>query len=225
MLALREVVTTDEITREECSRYVADLFAAEDEVLKDLRREMAELDMPEIYIGAEEGRLLQVLLKAIGARRVVELGTLGGYSAIWMARALPADGCLVSVEMEPERSRLARRFIARAGLDDRVEVREGVALDLLDELAASGPFDAVFIDADKENYPRYLEWSIENVRAGGLVIGDNAFKGGRVVETGSEDPGVAGIQKFNRALAEDSRLTSIIIPTRDGVAIAVVNQS
>ena len=96
LLVLWEVVTTDEIKRKECSRYVANLFAAEDEVLKDLRREMAELDMPDIYIDAEEGRLLQVLLKAIGARRVVELGTLGGYSAIWMARALPADGWLVA---------------------------------------------------------------------------------------------------------------------------------
>ncbi len=218
-------MTTDEITREECSRYVAELFAPEDQVLEDLRREMVELGMPAIYIDAEEGRLLQVLLRAIGARTVVELGTLGGYSAVWMARALPADGRLISVEMEPDRAQLARRFVARAGLDDRAEVWQGVAFDLLDELAAAGPFDAVFIDADKENYPQYLEWSIANIRPGGLVIGDNAFKSGRVVETDSEDPGVLSIQKFNRMLAKDSRLTSIIVPTRDGVAVAVVNQS
>ncbi len=215
----------DAAKRKELARYVGDLFAPEDEILIDLRREMAESDVPDIYIDPEEGRLLQLLLRAVGARNVVELGTLGGYSAIWMARALPADGRLVTLEREPDRAELARRYIARAGCDDRAEVREGDALDLLGELAAEGPFDAVFIDADKESYPRYLEWSVANVRVGGLVIADNAFKDGRVLESDPKDPGVLGIQEFNRRLAGDERLTSIIVPTRDGVAIAVVNQS
>ena len=215
----------DSVKRKELARYVAELFAPEDEILIGLRREIGESDLPDIYIDPEEGRLLQLLLRAVGARNVVELGTLGGYSAIWMARALPTGGRLVTVEKEPARAELARRYIARAGVDDRAEVREGDALDLLDELAAEGPFDAVFIDADKESYPRYLEWCVANVREGGLVIADNAFKGGRVLESDPEDPGVLGIQEFNRRLAGDDRLTSIVVPTRDGIAIAVVNQS
>jgi predicted O-methyltransferase YrrM len=215
----------DSVKRKELARYVAELFAPEDEILIGLRREMSETDVPDIYIDPEEGRLLQFLLRAVGARNVVELGTLGGYSAIWMARALPAGGRLLTVEIEPARAELARRYIARAGVDDRAEVREGDALEMLDELAAEGPFDAVFIDADKESYPRYLEWCVANVREGGLVIADNAFKDGRVLESNPEDPGVLGIKEFNRRLAGDDRLTSIVVPTRDGIAIAVVNQS
>ena len=213
----------DNPTREACERYVAQLFAPEDEVLVNLRREMVESGFPKIEISPEEGRLLQVLLGAIGARRVVELGTLGGYSAIWMGRALPADGRLISVERRPERAEFARRHIKRAGLADRVEVWAGEAAELLDRLSVEGLFDAVFIDADKRGYPRYLAWSCENVRSGGLVIADNAFKGGRVLEAESEDPEVRGIQEFNRLVARDDRLTSIVVPTRDGVAIALLN--
>ncbi len=213
----------DEDVREACERYVAELFAPEDEVLVELRRAMVQAGMPEIFINPEEGRLLQVLLRAIGARRVLELGTLGGYSAIWMGRGLPPDGRLITVELDPARAELAREHIARAGLSDRVEVRVGDAAHLLDGLAAEGPFDAVFIDADKEGYPRYLEWCEANVRSGGLVIADNAFKRGRVLESDSQDPEVAGIQEFNRRVAHNPRLTSIVVPTRDGVAIALVD--
>lgn len=215
----------DAVRRKELARYVAGLFAPEDEVLTGLRREMAESELPDIYIDPEEGRLLQVLLRAVNARRVVELGTLAGYSAIWMARALPEDGRLITVEKEPARTELARRYVARAGLGERVDVLEGLAADLLDDVAARGPFDVVFIDADKESYPAYLEWCMANVRPGGLIIADNAFKGGRVLEASPGDAGVAGIKEFNRRLAEDPRLTSIVVPTRDGVAIAVVNRS
>lgn len=212
----------DEDKRAALSRYVAELFAPEDEALKTLRGEIAESDLPEIYISAEEGRLLQVLLRTIGARRVIELGTLGGYSAIWMARALPESGRLITIEKEASRAEVARRHLARAGVADRVEVRVGAARDVLRELDRGGPFDAVFIDADKESYPEYLEWCFENVRTGGLVIADNAFKGGQVLEE-SEDPAVRGIQEFNRRVATDPRLTSIVVPTRDGVAIAMLN--
>jgi predicted O-methyltransferase YrrM len=213
----------DEKIREACALYVADLFAPEDEILTDLRHEMSQAALPEICIDAEEGRLLQVLLRAVRARRVIELGTLGGYSAIWMARALPADGRLITLEREPDRAELARRYIARAGLSDRAEVRVGEAAELLKELASEGPFDAVFIDADKENYPRYLDWCTANVRRGGLVVADNAFKNGQVLDTATRDPEVTGIREFNRRVARDSRFTSIVVPTRDGVAIALVN--
>lgn len=215
----------DAVRRKECGRYVAELFAPEDDVLQELRRELAARDMPEIYIDPEEGRLLQVLLRAVDARRVVELGTLGGYSAIWMARALGPDGKLITIEKDPERAELARDLVERAGLADLVEVRVGQALDLLGGLAEEGPYDAIFIDADKESYPAYFDWSIANLREGGLVIGDNAFKGGGVLEKNAADPGTRGIQEFNRRLAKHPQLTSIIVPTRDGVAIGVVKRS
>ncbi|MGD2217680.1 MAG: O-methyltransferase [Gemmatimonadales bacterium] len=213
----------DEVRREACERYIADLFAPEDELLVELRGAMAEAGLPSIYISAEEGKLLQVLLRAIGAKRVLELGTLGGYSAIWIGRALTPDGRLITVEKRPDRAELARDYIGRAGLADRVEVKVGEADRLLEGLAAQAPFDAVFIDADKEGYPRYLEWCTTHVRPGGLVIADNALKGGRVVERESRDPQVLGIQEFNRRVAQDSRFTSIVVPTRDGVAIALVS--
>jgi predicted O-methyltransferase YrrM len=213
----------DEGIREACERYVADLFAPEDEVLTGLRDAMGAAGLPQIYISAEEGKLLQVLLRTVGARRVLELGTLGGYSAIWMGRALPPDGRLITIELRPDRAELARDYIGRAGLADRVEVMVGDANALLEDLSAEAPFDAVFIDADKEGYPGYLEWSAGHVRQGGLIIADNALKGGRVVERDSTDPQVRGIQEFNRRVAQDSRFTSIVVPTRDGVAIALVN--
>jgi predicted O-methyltransferase YrrM len=211
----------DERNREACIRYVADLFAPEDDVLARLRREAVDAGLPQISIDADEGRLLQVLLRAVGALRVVELGTLGGYSAIWMARALPEDGLLITLEREPGRAELARRFIERAGLADRVDVRVGAAAELLPEIAEEGPFDAVFIDADKQSYPLYLEWCATNVRPGGLVVADNAFQKGRVLKSDATDPDVLGIREFNRRLA-GGRFTSIVVPTRDGMAIAVV---
>jgi predicted O-methyltransferase YrrM len=207
---------------EALARYVADLFAPEDEVLRELAGEIASGDLPEIHISPEEGRLLQVLLRMVKASRVLELGTLGGYSAIWMARALPEEGRLITVEKVAERAAVARRYIERAGLADRIEIRVGEAREVLADLAGEDPFDAVFIDADKRGYPAYLEWCIENVRPGGLVIADNAFKNGEVLDE-SDDPGVIGIQEFNRRVATDPRFTSIVVPTRDGVAIALIN--
>lgn len=208
---------------ERCNDYVADLFATEDSILKELRRASVAAGLPQISISRSEGKLLQVLLRAVNAHRVLELGTLGGYSALWMARALPAVGRLITVERDPKRAELASRFVERAGLADRVTVRVGSAAELLPDLVEEGPFDAVFIDADKEGYPDYLDWCSDNVRAGGLVIGDNAFKSGQVLESETSDPGVLGIREFNRRMASDPRFTSIVVPMRDGIAIAVVN--
>ena len=213
----------DEDLREACARYVADTFASEDETLRELRSAINAEGLPEIYISPDEGRLLQVLLRAAGARRVVEIGSLAGYSTIWMGRALPEDGVLVSLEIEPRRAELARRFIERAGLADRVEVRVGDARELLGPLSDEGPFDAVFIDADKEGYPAYLDWALANLRPGGLVIGDNALWQGRVVDQRAQEPETVAIREFNSRLAADPSLVSVIVPTRDGVAVAVVN--
>jgi len=208
---------------EELEAYVAGLFAPEDEVLRDLRRTIAERELPEIYISPEQGRLLQVLLAAVGARTVLEIGTLGGYSAIWMARALPRDGRLLTLEIDPARAELARATIARAGLDAVVEVRVGDAADILDELVVAGrTFDVAFIDADKERYPMYLERTLELVRSGGLILGDNAFREGRVLDEDAPDDGTAGMQRFNEMMARHRRLLSTIIPVRDGLAVGVV---
>jgi len=205
------------------SGYVRQLFAGEDELLEELRYEISRQDLPEIYISAEVGRLLQVLLASIGARRVLEIGTLGGYSAIWMARALPTDGHVLSLELDPERAAFAREFVARAGLEAVVEVRVGDARKVLKQLVAEAgaPYDAVFIDADKESYVEYLERSLELVRPGGLIIADNAFRDGRVLD---EDPDEAtrGVQRYNERIASHPRLASTVIPIRDGVAVSVV---
>lgn len=205
------------------SGYVQKLFAAEDGVLQEVRAESARRGLPEISVSAEVGRLLQLLLTAIDARTVLEIGTLGGYSAIWMARSLPADGRLLTLEIDPERAEVARTFIERAGLGSVVEVRVGDAVAILPGMAAAGDrFDAVFIDADKERYPDYLEHALALVRPGGLILADNAFWSGRVLEEDGADEGTRAVQRFNRRLAEHPGLVATVIPIRDGLAAAVV---
>lgn len=202
------------------AEYIAALFAPEDDVLRTLREEADRSGLPPIAIPPETGRLLQVLLRAIGARRVLEVGTLGGYSAIWMARALPADGRILSLEIDPARAEFARRHIARAGFAPAVEVRVGAALQLLPALDGER-FDAVFLDADKEPLPTYFEWALRLLRPGGLVIADNALRGGRVLDAGDEDPDVRGVRELNRKLATDPRVTGLVLPIGDGVAVGV----
>jgi caffeoyl-CoA O-methyltransferase len=203
--------------------YVEHLFAPEDSILDELRRESERRGLPAISISAEVGRLLQVLLAAAGARRVLEIGTLGGYSAIWMARALPEAGHVLSLEIDPERAELARSFVARAGLQDRIEIRTGDALAVLPELGRAGErFDAIFIDADKESYGTYLDHALALVRPGGLILADNAFRSGAVLEPEPDEEGTRAVQRFNRRLAGDERLLATVVPVRDGVAVAVV---
>jgi len=201
--------------------YIAGLFAPEDEILATLREEADRTGLPPIAISADEGRLLQVLLTGIGARSVLEVGTLGGYSAIWMARALPPDGRLLSLEIEPSHAEFARRHLGRAGLSDRVEIRLGRALDVLPSLDGHR-FDAMFIDADKEPLVTYFEWALRLVRPGGLVIADNALWGGRVLDPENDDEKTRAVREFNRRLATDPRVLGIVVPTHDGVAIGVV---
>ena len=202
--------------------YVSALFAPEDETLLALREEADRTGLPPIAISADTGRLLQVLLRAIGARRVLEVGTLGGYSAIWMARALPADGHLLSLEMDDRHVAFARRYIERAGVETLVDVRVGRALDVLPSLDGER-FDAVFLDADKAPLPTYLEWALRLVRRGGLIIADNALWGGRVYDPSVDDEATRGVREFNRRFASDPRITGIIVPTHDGVAVGVVS--
>ncbi|HEX7049681.1 MAG TPA: O-methyltransferase [Longimicrobiales bacterium] len=207
------------------SAYVEDLFAPEDVVLRELREEIQRRGLPTISITAEVGKLLQVLLTAVGARRVLEIGTLGGYSAIWMARALPPEGRVLTLEINERHAELAREFIGRAGLEGVIEVRSGDARVLLAGLADEGAsFDACFIDADKESYPAYLRWARRLVRPGGLILADNAFWSGRVLETPPPDDGALEVDQFNRELAAAQDLCSTVIPVRDGLAVAVVRR-
>ncbi len=192
-------------------------------MLAALREEADRTGLPPIAISADEGRLLQVLLTSIAARRVLEVGTLGGYSAICMARVLPADGRLLSIEIESKHADFARRHIKRAGLSDRVEVRVGRALDVLPSLDGE-QYDAIFLDADKEPLPTYFEWALRLVRPGGMIIADNALWGGRVFDGETDDEKTRAVREFNRRMATDARVLGIIVPTHDGVAVAVRRQ-
>jgi predicted O-methyltransferase YrrM len=162
-----------------------------------------------------------VLLTSIRARKVLEVGTLGGYSAICMARVLPAGSRLLSIEIEEKHAEFARKYIERAQLSDKIEVRVGRALDVLPSLDGE-QFDAIFLDADKEPLPTYFEWAVRLVRPGGLIIGDNALWGGRVYAADENDERTRAVREFNRRMATDSRVLGIIVPTHDGVAVAVV---
>jgi predicted O-methyltransferase YrrM len=199
-----------EPTPENFGNYVGGLFAREDEALRAARAEMEREGLPKINVSASEGTLLHILARAVGARRILEIGTLGGYSATWLARALPEEGRLISLEIDEHHAEVARRNLARAGLAEKVEVRVGPAAESLDALAASGEdaFDLVFIDADKDGYPTYLEKSVPLVRAGGLIVADN------VLQPAVLDPDAdTGITRYNAALAARPDLVSIITPT------------
>ena len=203
--------------------YVARLFAPEDDILVSLREEADRTGLPPISISPDTGRLIQVLLTAIGAKRVLEVGTLGGYSAIWIARALPAEGRLLSIDIDAGHADFARRYIRRAGVEAQVEVRVGRALDVLASLDGER-FDAIFLDADKEPLPTYFEWALRLVRPGGLIIADNALWGGRVIDASATDDATAGVRELNRRMATDPRVAGILVPTHDGVAVGVVRQ-
>ncbi|WP_114560240.1 O-methyltransferase [Desertihabitans aurantiacus] len=216
-------------TRELLARiddYVADLFAPQDEALEAARRDSEEAGLPAISVSAGEGRLLQLLAGISGARRALEIGTLGGYSAIHLARGLTPGGTLLSLELEERHAEVARRNLERAGLSEQVEVRVGDARASLAALADAGaePFDLVFIDADKEGYPDYLEASLVLSRPGTLLLADNTIRDGRVLDP--SDTSTAAIREFNQRLAADPRVEAVVLPLLrekvDGIAIARV---
>lgn len=203
------------------SRYVSDLFAVHDQALELALQDASQKGLPVINITPEEGRFLQFLARACGAKRAVELGTLGGYSGIWIARGLVEGGRLVSIEREPHRAQVAREHFSAAGLADRVEVRVGDALQMLDSLSTDGPFDFVFIDADKAGYPLYFDWAVGNTRVGALIAAHNAFRYGQVVQAGRADESTRVIHALNQRVAKDPRLISTIYPGGDGTLVAV----
>jgi len=214
---------------QEVDRHLADLFGLDDDALRATLRATADAGLPPIQVSAALGKFLHVEALAVRARRILEIGTLAGYSTIWLCRALPADGRLISLELDPRHADVARANIHAAGLADRVEVRVGPALASLAALAEEGaePFDMVFIDADKAGYPDYLEWSVRLSHPGTLIVADNVVRQGQIVDPSNLDSRVEGIRRFNEKLAADPRLSATIIQTvgakgYDGMAVAVV---
>jgi caffeoyl-CoA O-methyltransferase len=206
--------------------YIENLFAPQDEALEAAVRESQRAGLPEIHVSPNEGKLLQLLAELAGARRILEIGTLGGYSAINLARGMAEDGLLISLEIDEHHAEVARENVGRAGLGERVEIRVGDARKLLAELAErdEGPFDLIFIDADKRGYPQYLEWALKLSRPGSLILGDNTIWGGAILSP--EDSSTRAIREFNERLARDPRLSAIVLPLLrervDGLAIARV---
>ncbi|MEU6737050.1 O-methyltransferase [Streptomyces physcomitrii] len=195
--------------------YLTSELAPADEALAAAEQDSARAGLPPIAVAANQGKFLHLLARIQGARRVLEIGTLGGYSAIWLARALPEDGRLISLEFSPEHAEVATRNLARAGLDKITQVRVGAALDLLPVLAAEQPepFDLVFIDADKVNNAPYVEWALKLTRPGSLIVVDNVVRGGQVADPDSEDPSVLGTRAVVRLVAEDPRLEATALQT------------
>lgn len=209
--------------------YLAELVAPEDPALRSAVEESAAAGLPEIQVSPLQGKLLMLLARIRGARNILEIGTLGGYSTIWLARALPRDGMLVSLEIDPKHAELARANLARARLSASVEVRVGRALETLPELAAegAGPFDLIFIDADKPSNPEYLEWALRLSRPGTLIVADNVVRSGAILDASTDDPSVRGTRRFHELLSAEQRLDATVIQTvgvkgYDGFALALV---
>lgn len=209
--------------------YFAELLVRPDRALEAALEDSDKAGLPPINVIANHGKLLHLLARAQGARSILEIGTLGGYSTIWLARALPSDGRLITLDWDPKHASIARANLERAGVAHLVEVRLGKAVDSLAEIAAAGegPFDLTFIDADKESYTDYLTWSLRLSRPGSLIIADNVVRDGKVIDPESTDPLVQGVRRFNQRLASEPRLTATAIQTvgskgYDGLAIALV---
>jgi predicted O-methyltransferase YrrM len=210
-------------------RYITDVLVPGDPALDAAMASIEEARLPPISVSAPQGKLLHILALAVGARRVLEVGTLGGYSAIWLARALPPDGFLVTLELDPHHAEVAAANIARAGLSDLVQVRLGRALDTLPVLADEGygPFDLVFIDADKPSNADYFEWALKLGHVGTTIVIDNVVRNGRVADPECDDADVEGVRRLNTLIASEPRVVATAIQTvgskgYDGFAVAQV---
>ncbi len=195
------------------------VFQPEDEVLREIRERSVREGLPPIAVGRFDGLHLEILTRACGAKKAVEIGTLGGYSGVCIARGLDSNGELYTFEYAEKHAAVARESFRKAGVADRVHVSVGPALEKLRSIEPKGPFDLCFIDADKVNYPGYLDWAAEHLKIGGVVLGDNAFGWGRVLDP--KDADVAGLRTFNEKLARDGRWRATMIPTAEGLAMGV----
>lgn len=210
--------------------FVGDALISEDDALTAAVRSSAEAGLPAIHVSPAQGKLLHLLAKIRGAKAILEIGTLGGYSTIWLARALPAGGRLVTLEADPKHAEVARASIARAGLAGMVDIRLGKALDVLPKVEAekAGPFDLVFIDADKPSTPEYFRWALKLSRPGTLIIADNVVRKGALADPASTDPNVVAMRHFHAVVSAEPRVSATTIQTvgskgYDGFTLAVVN--
>lgn len=213
----------------EVDDYLANLLAPHDPALTRALDANNGAGLPQIDVPPLLGKFLDVMIRISGARRVLEIGTLGGYSTIWMARALPPGGILVTLELEARHAKIARANLEAAGVLNRVDIRIGPALDSMQTLhkGAAEPFDLIFVDADKESLPDYLAWSLKLSRPGTVIVADNVVRDGKVVDSSTTDPNVRGVQRFLAMAAKEPRLSTTAIPTvgargYDGFAVAVV---
>jgi len=207
------------------SSYIKSLFANEDKALKSTIQSIVVNDLRPINVGADEAKLIQFLLKLHGSKTVVEVGTLVGYSTIWIARSLPKDGMVYSFERDERIAEVARNNVAASDVADKVKIFTGDAHEKLKEIEAEGKFDALFIDAEKSGYCRYLDWAEKNLRQGGLVIGDNTFLFGQVLDDAEVEERyrkeIPVMQEFNKRLADSSKWDGVMIPTVEGLTVAV----
>ncbi len=215
---------------EQVDEYIRELVGIEDDALKAADQSIKESGLPPIAVSANQGKFLHILAKNCNAKKILEVGTLAGYSTIWLARALPLYGKLISLEYEPAHAKVAKDNIEKAGLTSLVDIRIGKALDLLADLESNheGPFDLVFIDADKPALTEYFQWALKLSRPGTLIIADNVIREGHVTDPNSKDEIVMGARRFNDFLANTSEVTATIIQTvgskmHDGMALAIVN--
>jgi caffeoyl-CoA O-methyltransferase len=209
-------------------QYISTLLAPEDEVLAASIHALEAAGIPQMSVSANQGKMLQVLARMCGAKKILEIGTLAGYSTIWLARALPEGGKLITLEYDPLHAAVAKDNIERAGLGGMVDIRIGKALEILPSLQAEAPFDMIFIDADKPPYTEYFRWAVDLSRKGTVIVADNVIREGKVLDPASTDEKVQGVRRFNTMLAANKDVTATIIQTvgtkeHDGMAIAVVN--
>ncbi|HWJ41989.1 MAG TPA: O-methyltransferase [Solirubrobacterales bacterium] len=222
----------DQETFSAVDEFIAATLLDEDQALRDAVGAAEAAGLPPIQVSPPQGRLLQLLVRLVGAKRILEFGTLGGYSSILMARALPADGRLITLESKPEYAEVARASIERAGLEGRIEVRVGPALEALPTLEeeGAGPFDLVFIDADKVNTPNYFAWALDRTRPGGLIVADNVVRGGTLADAHAADEATAAQRRLHEDLRGDGRVEATTIQTvgvkgYDGFLLALVGDA
>jgi caffeoyl-CoA O-methyltransferase len=214
---------------EDVDHYISNLLAYEDDALLAATKSLEEAGMPSISVSPNQGKFLQIMAILCNAKNILELGTLAGYSTIWMARALPKEGQLITLEADPKHAAVAQKNIERAGLASQVDIRVGKALDILPQLyeEKAGPFDMIFIDADKPPYAEYFQWALRLSRPGTLIIADNVIRDGQVLDATPADDRVVGAQRFNNVLGASDAVTATIVQMvgvkeYDGMALAVV---
>jgi caffeoyl-CoA O-methyltransferase len=214
---------------EDVDHYISNLLAHEDDALIAATNSLEEAGMPAISVSPNQGKFLQIMALLCNAKNILELGTLAGYSTIWMARALPKEGQLITIEYDPKHAAVAQKNIERAGLASQVDIRVGKALDILPQLydEKAGPFDMIFIDADKPPYAEYFQWALRLSRPGTLIIADNVIRDGQVLDAAPADDRVVGAQRFNNVLGASNAVTATIVQMvgvkeYDGMALAVV---